>query len=85
MIDDLSPEERRARLGALAAGPFETYEELVAALLADGNALQRCIVAHHVAERRLVALRPELVRLRTQGGSPYVIHAFDQAIARLDA
>ena len=31
------------------------------------------------------ALRPELVRLRTQGGSPYVIHAFDQAIARLDA
>ena len=84
VIDDLTPEERRAQLGALAPGPFETYEDFVAALLADGNALQRCIVAHHVAERRLVALRPELVRLRTLGGSPYVIHAFDQAIARLD-
>jgi AAA family ATP:ADP antiporter len=84
VIDDLTPEERRAQLGALAAGPFETYEDFVAALLGDGNALQRCIVAHHVAERRLVALRPELVRLRTLGGSPYVIHAFDQAIARLD-
>jgi ATP/ADP translocase len=83
-IDDLSPEERRAQLGALAPGPFESYEDFVAALLADGNALQRCIVAHHVAERRLVGLRPELVRLRTLGGSPYVIHAFDQAIARLD-
>jgi hypothetical protein len=83
-MDDLSPAERRAQLGALAPGPFESYEDFVAALLADGNALQRCIVAHHVAERRLVALRPELVRLRTLGGSPYVIHAFDQAIARLD-
>lgn len=84
VIDDLPPDERRARLGALAPGPFATYEDFVAALLADDSALQRCIVAHHVAERRLVALRPELVRLRTLGGSPYVIHAFDQAIARLD-
>jgi hypothetical protein len=84
VIDDLPPDERRARLGALAPGPFGTYEDFVAALLADDSALQRCIVAHHVAERRLVALRPELVRLRTLGGSPYVIHAFDQAIARLD-
>jgi ATP:ADP antiporter, AAA family len=83
-IDDLTPAERRAELGALAPGPFPTYEDFIAALLADGGALQRCIVAHHVAERRLVGLRPELVRLRTLGGSPYVIHAFDQAIARLD-
>ncbi len=84
VIDDLTAAERRAQLGALAAGPFETYDDFVAALLADGDALLRCVVAHHVAERRLVALRPELVRLRTLGGSPYVIHAFDQAIARLD-
>jgi ATP/ADP translocase len=84
VIDDLTPDERRARLGPLAPGPFPTYEDFVAELLADANPLQRCIVAHHVAERRLVALRPELVRLRTLGGSPYVIHAFDQAIARLD-
>jgi len=122
VIDDLTPEQRRAQLGALAAGPFPTYEDFLAALLADhrprsglraathpdrlgidqppavlcsaaapdrlgidDGALLRCIVAHHVAERRLQALRPELVRLRTLGGSPYVIHAFDQAIARLDA
>ncbi len=85
VTDDLTPKERRARLGELAPGPFAAHEDLVAALLADGGALQRCIVAHHVAERRLVALRPELVRLRALGGSPYVLHAFDQAIERLDA
>ncbi len=84
VIDDLTPEERRAALGPLAVGPFESHEDFVAALLTHGDALLRCVVAHHVAERRLVALRPALVRLRTQGGSPYVIHAFDQAIARLD-
>ncbi|HWO20991.1 MAG TPA: hypothetical protein VNO30_19625 [Kofleriaceae bacterium] len=84
VIDDLTPEERRARLGPLAPGPFPTYEDFVAALLADASPMQRCIVAHHAAERRLVALRPELVRLRTLGGSPYEVHAFDQAITRLD-
>ena len=54
-----------------------------AALLDDPSDSLRCIAAHHVAERRLVALRPHLARLSP--ASPLVTQAFDQAIARLDA
>jgi hypothetical protein len=85
VLEDLPLEELRAQLGELAPAPCATDDELLAALLADRSASLRCVAAHHVAERRLVALRPELVRLRSQGASPHVLHAFDQAIARLDA
>lgn len=62
-----------------------TDDELFAMLLADPSESLRCIAAHHVAERRLVALRSELVRLRPVTESPLVTTAFEQAIARLDA
>jgi hypothetical protein len=42
-------------------------------------------VAHEVGERNLVALRPDLTRLRPLIGPPLVTLAFDQAIARLHA
>jgi hypothetical protein len=84
VLDDLPHETRRARLGDLAAGPFPTYETFVAALLADPSESLRCVVAHHVAERRLFALRPDLARLSAIAGPPLVVHAFEQAIARLD-
>jgi AAA family ATP:ADP antiporter len=84
VIDDLPPEERVARLGSLAPAPFASSDDLLAALLADRSASLRCLAAHHVAERRLIALRPALVRLRSLDVSPHVLHAFDQAIARLD-
>jgi hypothetical protein len=60
-----------------------TYAEVLTALLEDPSDSLRCIAAHHVAERRIVALRPQLVRLRPS--SPVVCQAFTQAIARLDA
>jgi ATP:ADP antiporter, AAA family len=85
VIDDLSPGERRARLGRLAPGPFASYEALAVALLADRSESVRCVVAHHVAERRLIALRGDLERLRPDPGRPLVAEAFDQALARLDA
>jgi ATP:ADP antiporter, AAA family len=85
VIDDLTPEQRRARLGDAAPDPFPTDEALFAALLADPSESLKCVVAHHVAERHLVALRHELTRLRPLVGPPLVIYAFDQAIARLDA
>lgn len=85
VLDELTPAARRARLGDLAAGPFPTYEALVLALLEDQSESLRCVVAHHVAERRLIALRPSLVTTRALGGAPLVVNAFDQAIARLDA
>lgn len=85
VIDDLSPEQRRARLGSLAPGPFASYEPLAATLLADPSESLRCVVAYHVAERRLTTLRAELERLRPHLGPPLVVHAFDQAMARLDA
>lgn len=62
-----------------------TDDELFALLLADPSESLRCIAAHHVAERHLVALRGELVRLKPITGSPLVTTAFEQAIARLDA
>lgn len=85
VIDDMPREQRRARLGVLAPGPFATYEDLLATLLAESSASLRCIVAYHVAERRIAALRPELARQRPLAASSLVFHAFDQAIARLDA
>jgi AAA family ATP:ADP antiporter len=59
-------------------------ETLLGALLADPDEAVRCIAAHHVAERNLVALRPELTRLRPYM-PPIVGQAFDQALARLHA
>ena len=85
IVDDLPPPERLAQLGELAPGPFPTYESLLAALLADPSESLKCVVAHEVAERHLVTLRPELVRLRPLVGPPLVIYAFDQALARLHA
>jgi len=84
VVDDLTPADRRARLGDLAAGPFPTYEALLGALLADSSESLKCVVAHHIAERHLVALRHDLSRLRPIVGPPLLIYAFDQAIARLD-
>ncbi|HTR50343.1 MAG TPA: hypothetical protein VMJ10_06515 [Kofleriaceae bacterium] len=84
LLGPRTAEERRNRLGKLAAGPFASYEELVAALLSDPSESVRCIAAYHVAERQLTALRPELVRLRATPIPVLVTHAFDQAIARLD-
>ncbi|HEY5924177.1 MAG TPA: MFS transporter [Kofleriaceae bacterium] len=83
-IEDLTPDQRRSRLGDLAPGPFATYEALLAAQLADPSESLKCVVAHHIAERHLVSLRHELSRLRPPVGPPLVIYAFDQAIARLD-
>jgi hypothetical protein len=62
-----------------------TYEELLAALLLDPSDSLRCVTAHHVAERRLVALRHELVRLKPMAHSSLVMNAFEQAIEVLDA
>jgi ATP/ADP translocase len=85
LVDELTPAARRARLGDTAPGPFASYTALLGALLADPSESLKCVVAHHVAERHLVALRHELSRLRPLVGPPLVIYAFDQAIARLDA
>lgn len=85
VLDPIPAETRRHRLGALAAGPFPTYESVLLTLLADRSESLRCVVAHHVAERRLRALRPDLARLNTLDSPPLVAHAYEQAIARLDA
>jgi ATP:ADP antiporter, AAA family len=83
-LDTDDPDERRRVLGSLAPGPFESYEAFVGALLADQSESVRCVAAYHVAERRMVGLRKDLVRLRPLDGVPLVMSAFDQAIARLD-
>jgi ATP:ADP antiporter, AAA family len=85
VLDELTAEERMQRLGDLAPGPFPTYESLLAALLADPSESLKCVVAYEVGERRLVALRSHLTRLRPLVGPPLVTFAFDRAIARLHA
>jgi hypothetical protein len=85
LVDDLPADERRERLGGLAAGPFETYEALLAALLADPTESLKCVVAYEVGERNMIALRPQLTQLRPLAGPPLVTYAFDRAIARLHA
>lgn len=62
-----------------------TYEELLTALLVDPSDTLRCVAAHHVAERHLVALRGELMRLKPDAQSSLVMSAFDQALEVLDA
>jgi hypothetical protein len=62
-----------------------SYEELLAALLVDPSDTLRCVAAHHVAERHLVALRGELMRLKPIAQSSLVMSAFDQALEVLDA
>lgn len=88
IVDEVLPAEERAplidELVERSHAPLE-HEDAVAALLVDPSDSLRCIAAHHVAQRRLVALRPELVRLKPLTGSTFVTLAFDQAIASLDA
>ncbi len=66
-----------------ARRPARSYEEVLGSLLEDSSEALRCITAHHVAERRLIGLRPKLQRLKPT--SLLVTQAFEQAIARLDA
>ena len=50
------------------------------ALLADPSESLRCVVAGYVAERHLIALRPDLTRLRPGDERPVVTQAFDHAL-----
>lgn len=63
---------------------YPTYNEVLSTLLADHSDSLRCVAAHHVAERKLVELRDELLRLKPLTESKFVTQAFEQAIARLD-
>lgn len=92
--DQVSPDLRLPLLDLIQGGdptlsqaiaPFPTYADLIGALLVDPSDSLRCVAAHHVAERHLVGLRDELVRLRPVISSPMVVHAFDQALEQLDA
>jgi len=83
VLDDLSPLQRRTRVGELAPGPFDSYEAFIATLLADPSESLRCVVAEHVAERHMSALQDDLTRLRPADGHSLVTHAFDHALAVL--
>jgi ATP:ADP antiporter, AAA family len=87
ILEDLLPASTYAPLfAAIEPQPVaepRSYEEVLASLLEDPSDSLRCVAAHHVAERRLVALRPQLARLRPT--SRVVTQAFHQAIERLDA
>ncbi len=85
VIEPLDLPTRRERLGELAAPLYMNEHDVFTALLADRSESLRCVVAHHIAERKLDSMRPELARLQTMDDPPFVVDAFEQAIARLDA
>ncbi len=64
---------------------YASFNDVLSALLSDPSDSLRCIAAHHVAERHLVELRGELLRLKPVTSSELVTRAFEQAIGRLDA
>jgi hypothetical protein len=93
ILEHLLPADERNQLfdvirGGTADGDslkeqFPTDKDIIAALLADPSVSLRCVAAHHVVERKMVALRDELVRLKPVTASPLVTSAFEQALARL--
>jgi len=60
------------------------HERELALLLRDRSDCVRCVAAHHVAERRVVGLRPELARLQRGASSSLVCRTFTQAMEILD-
>lgn len=60
------------------------HERELALLLRDRSDSVRCVAAHHVAERRVVGLRPELARLQRGASSSLVCRTFTQAMEILD-
>jgi AAA family ATP:ADP antiporter len=82
VVDDLTPDQRRARLGDFAPVAADR-DALLAALLADPSESLRCVVAGYIAERKLVGLEPDLERMRTADGPSLVMRAFDQALESL--
>ena len=85
VIEPLDLPTRRERLGELAAPLYMNEHDVLSALLGDRSESLRCVVAHHIAERKLASMRPELARLQLLDDPPFVVDAFEQAIARLDA
>ena len=92
ILDEVLPADERAPLldelesrDPARAITYSSHEEAIGALLVSSSDSLRCIAAHHVAQRHLVGLRSELVRLKPTTASLAVTHAFDQAIASFDA
>ncbi len=85
VLDNIDPDERRARLGDRPNASWASEESFLAALLGDPSESLKCLVAHHVAELQIHTLRQDLIQQRPAIGPPLVTYAFDQAIARLDA
>jgi ATP/ADP translocase len=67
VVDDAGDEARLAAAGEIyAPAPLE-YEDVLSLILERGGESLRCVAAHHVGEVGLVALRPQLERLRGSG------------------
>jgi AAA family ATP:ADP antiporter len=84
LIDLLVHGEKHPHDEAEIREKYPNYNEVLTTLLADHSDSLRCVAAHHVAERKLVELRDELMRLKPLTESKLVTQAFEQAIARLD-
>ena len=84
LVDLLLHDDKHPHDEAEIRENYPSYTEVLTTLLADHSDSLRCVAAHHVAERKLVGLRDELLRLKPLTESKLVTQAFEQAIARLD-
>jgi hypothetical protein len=83
-VDDLPDREKlRAAPPVYVPQPLD-YETLLGRILDEAGESLRCIVAHHVGELRLRALRPRLVALQRPGASDfYLSRIVERALRRL--
>jgi HEAT repeat protein len=85
IVDEAPPLERLAAGAAFYERRGLDYEGLLALMLDRGGESLRSIVAHHVGELGLVALRPRLEALRAHSVSFFLTRVLERTTAELAA
>jgi hypothetical protein len=81
IVDEASDGARLARAGELYVPAALGYEDVLRLILDRGGESLRCVVAHHIGELGLVALRPRLERLRGSDASFFLARVVERALA----
>jgi hypothetical protein len=81
IVDEAPDASRLARAGDLYVPEPLGYEDVLRLILDRGGESLRCVVAHHIGEVGLVALRPRLERLRGSGASFFLARVVERALA----
>jgi hypothetical protein len=80
IVDESPDESRLARAGEFYTPVRLGYEGVLELMLESGGESLRCVVAHHVGEMGLVALRPRLERMRRDGVGFFLSRVVERAL-----